>query len=220
MTRVAAPHAAGQGGRPLEPGERGSIAPLAVMAALLLFSVLAFSVDQGIACAVKTGQENALDAARDACFDASFALAAKNDEDPGLAVARRLAETLRAEGFPGEVDVWFYEVPKEDLPASRRVWGIAVQVRDQAPTVFARGFGVASLPVASKRVVVAEPFAGSEVWRPDVAGGETFELRAGAEASALTRARLARLDECPIELEREVRAAVAAASGAPEKEEP
>ena len=212
--------AARRNGHAFGLGERGSIAPLAVMAALLLFAVLAFSVDQGIACAVKVGQENALDEARDACFGASFALAAKNDDDPGLAVARRIAETLRTEGFSGDASVWFYEVPEEDLPASRRVWGIAVQVREQAPTVFARGFGIASLPVASKRVVVAEPFAGSAVWRPDGAGGEMFELGAGAEASALARTRFARLDECPVELVREVRAAVAAASGAPDKEEP
>ena len=31
--------------------ERGTIAPLALTAVLLLFAVLAFSVDQGIACA-------------------------------------------------------------------------------------------------------------------------------------------------------------------------
>ena len=34
--------------------ERGTIAPLALTAVLLLFAVLAFSVDQGIACAAST----------------------------------------------------------------------------------------------------------------------------------------------------------------------
>ena len=99
--------------------ERGTIAPLALTAVLLLFAVLAFSVDQGIACAAKVRQENAVDAARDACIDASFALMEKNADDPGLAVAHRVAETLRADGFFGAATVWFFEVPKEDLPASR-----------------------------------------------------------------------------------------------------
>ena len=200
--------------------ERGTIAPLALTAVLLLFAVLAFSVDQGIACAAKVRQENAVDAARDACFDASFALMAKNADDPGLAVARRIAESLRSAGFSGAATVWFFEVPKEDLLASRRVWGVAVQLQEQAPTVFARGFGIESLPVASKRVVVAEPFAGSVVWRPDRSGGEVFELASGAEPTALARRGFDRLDDGPAELEREVRAAVAAAGGLAERKEP
>ena len=200
--------------------ERGTIAPLALTAVLLLFAVLAFSVDQGIACAAKVRQENAVDAARDACFDASFALMAKNADDPGLAVARRIAESLRSAGFSGAATVWFFEVPKEDLLASRRVWGVAVQLQEQAPTVFARGFGIESLPVASKRVLVAEPFAGSGVWRPDRSGGEVFELASGAEPTALARRGFDRLDDGPAELEREVRAAVAAAGGPAERKGP
>ena len=200
--------------------ERGTIAPLALTAVLLLFALLAFSVDQGIACAAKVRQENAVDAARDACFDASFALMAKNADDPGLAVARRIAESLRSAGFSGAATVWFFEVPKEDLLASRRVWGVAVQLQEQAPTVFARGFGIKSLPVASKRVLVAEPFAGSVVWRPDRSGGEVFELASGAEPTALARRGFDRLDDGPAELEREVRAAVAAAGGPAERKGP
>lgn len=200
--------------------ERGTIAPLALTAVLLLFAVLAFSVDQGIACAAKVRQENAVDAARDACFDASFALMAKNADDPGLAVARRIAESLRSAGFSGAATVWFFEVPKEDLLASRRVWGVAVQLQEQAPTVFALGFGIESLPVASKRVLVAEPFAGSVVWRPDRSGGEVFELASGAEPTALARRGFDRLDDGPAELEREVRAAVAAAGGPAERKGP
>ena len=200
--------------------ERGTIAPLALTAVLLLFAVLAFSVDQGIACAAKVRQENVVDAARDACFDASFALMAKNADDPGLAVARRIAESLRSAGFSGAATVWFFEVPKEDLLASRRVWGVAVQLQEQAPTVFARGFGIESLPVASKRVLVAEPFAGSVVWRPDRSGGEVFELASGAEPTALARRGFDRLDDGPAELEREVRAAVAAAGGPAERKGP
>ena len=200
--------------------ERGTIAPLALTAVLLLFAVLAFSVDQGIACAAKVRQENAVDAARDACFDASFALMAKNADDPGLAVARRIAESLRSAGFSGAATVWFFEVPKEDLLTSRRVWGVAVQLQEQAPTVFARGFGIESLPVASKRVLVAEPFAGSVVWRPDRSGGEVFELASGAEPTALARRGFDRLDDGPAELDREVRAAVAAAGGLAERKEP
>ena len=90
------------------PCERGNMLPLAVMCVLVLFAVLAFAVDQGIAYAAKARQENALDAARSACMDASFALAAKNDENPGRLVANLVIRTVREEGFSGRVRVWFF----------------------------------------------------------------------------------------------------------------
>lgn len=91
--------------------ERGSALPLVLVAALALFAVLAFSVDQGIAYAAKARQENALDAARAACMDASFALVAKNADDPGRMVADRVVRTARDAGFEGKASVWFYETP-------------------------------------------------------------------------------------------------------------
>ena len=189
--------------------ERGTIAPLALTAVLLLFAVLAFSVDQGIACAAKVRQENAVDAARDACFDASFALMAKNADDPGLAVARRIAESLRSAGFSGAATVWFFEVPKEDLPASRRVWGMAVQLQEQVPTVFARGYGIEGLPVASYRVLTAMPYAGEKVWRPETRRCGRYDYPAGATADSWTYEALNSLDAFPAELAEAARATLA-----------
>ena len=58
------------------------------------------------------------------------------------------------------------------------------------------------------------------VWRPDGSGGEVFELATGADSTALLRGRFDRLDDGPAELDREVRAAVAAAGGLAERKEP
>ena len=91
--------------------ERGSALPLVLVAALALFAVLAFSVDQGIAYAAKARQENALDAARAACMDASFALVAKNADDPGRMVADRVVLTARDAGLYGQASVCIYENP-------------------------------------------------------------------------------------------------------------
>ncbi|HIW76874.1 MULTISPECIES: pilus assembly protein TadG-related protein [Gordonibacter] len=194
--------------------ERGNVTPLALAVALVLFMALGFAVDQGVACASKVRQENALDAARDACMDTSFALVAKNDNDPGLAVARRLTQTLRDEGYQGGATVWFYEVPASALPRSRRVWGVAVQLEEDVPTVIARGFGVVSLPVASKRIVTAEPYADVVAWRPvGTQSNARFQLRAGMKVSSLSRVRLGGLGDYPEELQQRVRAMTADATG-------
>ena len=128
--------------------ERGSALPLVLVAALALFAVLAFSVDQGIAYAAKARQENALDAARAACMDASFALVAKNADDPGRMVADRVVRTARDAGFEGKASVWFYETPEESVSSTERHWVVGMQFEEESPTVFARGYGIEGLPVA------------------------------------------------------------------------
>ena len=153
--------------RRLRCNETANMLPLAVIAMLFLFSVLSFAIDQGIAYVAKARQENALDTVRSACMDPAFALYAKNVEDPGREVAELVVRTAREEGFAGCATVWFYEAEESLLPSSERLWGIGVQLEEDVPTVFARGFGVPSLPVASHKVMVAVPYASERAWRPE-----------------------------------------------------
>ena len=172
------------------------MAPLAVAAAFVLFAALAFSVDQGIAYATKARQENALDAARAACMDASFALRAKNDDDPAARFAERAVRAVRDAGCAGSVAVWFYEAPETDTAEGER------------PTVFARGFGVEGIPVASHRVMTAEPYAEDRVWRPDERTCGRFDVAAGLDAVDAAFTRLGSLNEFPAEIGDQVRAAL------------
>lgn len=184
--------------------ERGTIAPLAVVSVLVLFAVLAFSIDQGIACAAKIRQENALATTRDSCMDASFALVAKNDNNPGRAFAQHCMEALRSEGYEGAITVWFYEAPAANTPACKRVWGVGVQLYEKVPTAFARGYGIETLPVASKFVLVAEPYADTVVWRPLNSGNGCYQLEAWAKPSSLAFSGLNKLSDYPLELVQEV----------------
>lgn len=192
---------------PARSDELGNMLPLVVVSTLVLFAVLAFSVDQGIAYAVKARQENALDAARSACMEASFALAAKNAEDPGALVAECVVRTLREEGCEGQVSVWFYEAPAELLPSSERLWVIGMQVEGQSETVFARGYGIDALPVASCKVVTARPYAGERVWRPAKRRCGRFDAVLGSGA-ALTFTDVQSLDAFPREVAEAARAAL------------
>mgnify|MGYP007110095177 CR=1 FL=1 len=187
--------------------ERGSMVPLAAVAALVLFAVVAFSVDQGIAYAAKARQENALDAARAACMDASFALVAKNDDDPGRTVADRVARTVRDAGFRGKASVWFYEAPEASASSTERHWAIGMQLEEDSPTVFARGFGIDTLPVASYRVMTAMPYAGERVWRPAQRRCGRYDYPAGADATSWSYEALSSLDAFPAELAEAARSA-------------
>lgn len=187
--------------------QRGTIAPLVVASLSVLFSVLAFSVDQGIAFAAKASQENELDSVRESLMSPSRAFVAKNSENPGHDVAYEVGELLRKSGFGGEVDVWFFEVPAKDSSVSRRFWGIAIQVREESPTLFARGLGVESIPVASKKIVIAEPFSDSVTWRPDESGNGRYSLAESAEPASLMYERLEGIASYPAEMQEEVQAA-------------
>ncbi|MEA5019888.1 MAG: hypothetical protein VB027_05925 [Gordonibacter sp.] len=200
--------------------EVGTVAPLIVVSALLLLTVLAFAIDQGVACAIKVRQENALDAARDACMAPSFALVAKNSDDPGRMVAVKLVQVLHEADVKGKITVWFYEVPVEDLSDSRRVWGIGVQAQENSPTTFAQSLGITSLPVASNRVIVAEPFSSEVTWRPNFDGGNgCYELDTGKPGEDLAFSHFSELEEFPDEVKEVVRAAVLTAGYEQERKE-
>ena len=79
-------------------GECGSIAPLAVVVCLVLVTTLGFAVDHGVVYAAKAHQEQALDAARQACMDASGAVSAKYADNPGLTLADGIVQTVRDQG--------------------------------------------------------------------------------------------------------------------------
>ena len=184
------------------------MAPLIVVCALVLFAVLSFAIDQSIAYGAKARQENVLDTARSACMDASFALVAKNSEDPGGAFSQLVAKTIRSEGFSGRATVWFYEAPTAYLPSSERLWAIGVQLEQRAPTVFARGFGIESLPVASHRVLVAVPYASESVWRPETVSSGRYEIAEGADQERVAFYPIESLEGFPDEVAAEVRASL------------
>ncbi len=194
-------------------GERGSLLPLVAMAALMLFAVLSFAIDQSTAYVVKTHQENALDAARSACMDASFALVAKNSEDPGRDFSNLVCKTVRGEGFAGRATVWFYEAPAGLVSDSERLWVVGLQLEERAPTVFAQGFGIEGIPVASHRVVVAVPYAAEKAWRPRQVACGRFETAAIADGGATSFVSVGTLDGFPEEMVAAVKAALPEGSG-------
>lgn len=140
--------------------ERGSALPLVLVAALALFAVLAFSVDQGIAYAAKAS-------------------------------------------------VWFYETPEESVSSTERHWVVGMQFEEESPTVFARGYGIEGLPVASYRVLTAMPYAGEKVWRPETRRCGRYDYPAGATADSWTYEALNSLDAFPAELAEAARATLA-----------
>ena len=189
-------------------GEAGNMAPLAVVAAIVLISVLSFGIDQGIAYAAKDRQVQALDAARRACMDPTGALPAKFAEEPGREIAKLVVEAIRQQGVSGDVAVWFYEAPASALSADERLWVMGMQVSQDVPTSFGRALGVETIPASSCLIVKAKPYAAEKVWRPAKRICGCYRVAAGAGASSVAFTSLESIDDFPDEIAEEIRTAL------------
>ena len=185
--------------------ERGSIAPLAIVSIFVLMAIMAAAVDVGIAYCAKSHQEQALDAARASCMDAVTSQQAKYDDDPGEFLADAIASTVRSQGVGGDLTVWFYEAPKGSVPESERLWVIGMQVAEEVPTIFGKGFGFDSVNAASYRVVRATPYASQKVWRPERRICGRYVFSAGKGASQGVFIAVGNLDGFPSEVIEQVR---------------
>lgn len=185
--------------------ERGSIAPLAIVSIFVLMAIMAAVVDVGIAYCAKSHQEQALDAARASCMDAVTSQQAKYDDDPGEFLADAIASSVRSQGVGGDLTVWFYEAPKGSVPESERLWVIGMQVAEEVPTIFGKGFGFDSVNAASYRVVRATPYASQKVWRPERRICGRYVFSAGKGASQGVFIAVGNLDGFPSEVIEQVR---------------
>ena len=90
--------------RRLSP-QRGSVSVLSLVLVLMLLLGLAFAADLAGAMAIRSSQANQVAIARDSTMSGAFLMQAKNADDPGAAVAKRAAESLRENGWDGEIEV-------------------------------------------------------------------------------------------------------------------
>lgn len=189
-------------------GEAGNMAPLAVVSAIVLISVLSFGIDQGIAYAAKDRQVQALDAARRACMDPTGALPAKFAEEPGREIAELAVGAIRRQGVSGDVAVWFYEAPASALPNDERLWVVGMQVSQDVPTSFGRALGVETIPASSCLIVEAKPYAAEKVWRPMRRICGCYRVAAGAGTSSVAFTPMESIDDFPDEIADRIREAL------------
>lgn len=182
--------------------ERGETLILCISIAFVLLACLTIGFDLPRAIAAKIDQERALALARQAEMTPAVGAIAKNSRDPGAVIAAELVRSLRAQGCSDRIEVWFHELPADELPAGKRVYGCEVALRTDLDPVFARVLGVTDANVASSIVLLSMPYAETTAWRPaDVRTGVytaqsagkslTFETKTYAELPGPLRAELA-----------------------------
>lgn len=188
--------------------EAGNMAVLGVIASIVLVSVLAFGVDQGLSYMQKSKQEQTLDAARSQCMNPTAILPAKFSQDPGREICILVAQTLRRDGVNANLDVWFYELAKTSTSERERVWVVGMQVKQSVPTVFARSFGLSNIDVSSWRTFVVKPYASEKVWRPNKRICGHYSVDSQASATQVSFTKMDALDAFPNEIKTQVNALI------------
>ena len=169
--------------RPL--AQRGSVSVLSLMLMLMLLLGLAFAADLAGALAMRSSQANLAGIARDSTISGAFLMEAKNADEPGAAVARKAAESLRENGWDGEIEVWFAEAPSSELPASKRAWAWGVRISEESPAWFASVFSAMDgVQVADGACARAVPYTAGQAWRPAGAAVQRkYHFAAGTSTS-------------------------------------
>ncbi len=188
--------------------EVGTMAPLAVVAVIILISVLSFGIDQGIAYTAKDRQVQALDAARRACMDPTGALPAKFSEEPGRAITQLVADTVVKQGSSGDVAVWFYEAPASAMPDDERLWIVGMQVSEEVPTAFGHALGVKTIPASTCLIIEAKPYASEKVWRPQRRICGCYRVSGGADSSSASFTSIGAVEDFPDEMAARIRKAL------------
>lgn len=162
--------------------ESGAINILNVIIMLVLLIALGFAFELSAALDQQNAQTNDCSAARDATMASQNLLVAKNSDDPGLAIATAAVKSLRANGFNGEVEVWFYEATSSAVPQSKRAWAWGIQTKSSLKGYFATySLGDFNIPIGSHVTAHAVPYTAGKAWRPADSGNGKYSFKAGSD---------------------------------------
>ncbi len=153
--------------------ERGSTLPLVIVAAVVLVALLALAFDFGGQLVVAERNNSNMQICREQLNQTASGFLIKNSSDPGKKIAETVVDSLRDQGFDGQVAVYVAEAPRKysnggtTLPDTRRLISIKIVMLDQSTALFSRVSGVKYLPVSTDMTFSIMPYSAFKTWRPN-----------------------------------------------------
>jgi hypothetical protein len=168
--------------------EDGTALVVFIMLLVVILLICALIMDLGLCYITQTKQTNIANTAKAAKMTPSETLYIKNASNPSLQLATDLIETIRADGYAGDITIYYYEPTETEdgLSDNVRVYAYAVQLDTTYSTLFAKIIGRDTVPVESLVVGSASPYASEKVYRPTSIQNGAYYLAAGQAISGLT----------------------------------
>ena len=156
--------------------ERGNvtIAALLFMGSLALALVLA--LEASCAYTQKTVYDNLLNIAREETFSAGFDMQLKSSDNPGELICQKLCDSLRANGYQGQVEMEFYEATPEEIEDANpaidgadnvRVIVYRVGIKSPYTSIAAPAIWLPGVTLASEETASMCPYALHKTYRPE-----------------------------------------------------
>ncbi len=152
--------------------EAGSTIPVAICASIILIAMLVLAFDFGAQLVVAERNNSDLQICRENLSQTASGFLVKNSSDPAREVATQAVESLRDQGFTGQIAVYVAEAPKgykngsSQLADSRRLISVKIIMLDGSTAMFSRLSGVDKLPVYTDMTFSISPYSAYEAWRP------------------------------------------------------
>lgn len=139
----------------------------------------------------------------------------KFSDDPAAASLELVAAALAADGFQGEFELIYFELPADDTGSADRVAGVRVELGQSYRTLVAAVAGVDEIEVRAALSWSVNPYSSSIVWRPDDATSRRYRGAVGDDGSLtiesteeLSRSALQTLPRDLVEAIREAQSSV------------
>ncbi len=142
--------------------EKGSTLPLAIVASLVLVAMLALAFDFGAQLVVAERNNSDLQICREELNQTAAGFVIKNSSNPGKEIAQEALDSLREQGFSGQVAVYVSEAKKgysnngSTLASTRRLLSIEIIMLDQSTATFS-----------------ISPYSAYSAWRPTDSATQT-----------------------------------------------
>ena len=167
---------------------KGQSTALAVLlvAAMLMFSM--FAIDFGMMWLERTRQADMLQQSEAACMEPAVSLKVKNSMTPGRDMCAALAGQLRASGFKGSIEAYYYELGPADgvTDEASRAYAFGATVSGEVPLTFAALAGVTLPTIQSRTWTHAKFYSSEKVWRPPSSSNGRLMVDAGKPVSSGT----------------------------------
>ena len=166
--------------------ERGNVLAYGLFCTLLVILGLALVVDMGLAMATAIHQNSMMQVTREETQSTGNAFVVKNENRPLDALAQQITESLRAQGYEGQIDIDAYEPGRGEtrngtaLPANKRLIVYEIQLEGSSPALISQAAGLSEIPVDTSGNWYLTLYSNAASWRAnDSAICSRYIVRAG-----------------------------------------
>lgn len=180
----------------MRESEDGNVTIMALAFMGCLAFALILALETACAYAQKTALDNCLNIAREETFSPGFDMQIKSSSDPGGLIVRKIASSLRQNGYKGTVLVQFYEATESEIEdsnpliddaSSTRVLVYQATAKQSYSNIAAPASLFASGFLTSTTTASLCPYSLHKTYRPDAIAGKLWEYEVCGQADEDSR---------------------------------